>query len=93
MVQREFSTRTIRAVVLEQTNANITNRVAEISVEFTAKEAAARRLMEPNGEPPGSLKGRPRVMPATPPGVRTGDVVKRRLKQRRWQRGPLSDGS
>jgi hypothetical protein len=45
MVHKESSTRTVRAVVLEQTNTAIANRVADISMEFTAKEAAAKRLM------------------------------------------------
>jgi hypothetical protein len=39
------SMRAVRTVVLEQTNAAIANRVAEISAEFAAKEAAARELM------------------------------------------------
>jgi hypothetical protein len=42
---RESSTRVVRTVVLEQTNAAIANRAAKISVEFATKEAAAKRLM------------------------------------------------
>jgi hypothetical protein len=42
---RESSTRVMRAVVLKQTNAAITKRVAKISLEFSAKEAATKRLM------------------------------------------------
>jgi hypothetical protein len=43
---RESSMRVVRAIVLEQTNAAITNHVGKISVEFTAaKESAAKRLM------------------------------------------------
>jgi hypothetical protein len=37
--------RVVRAVVLEQTNTAIANRIAEISVEFAAKEVATKRLM------------------------------------------------
>jgi hypothetical protein len=42
---REASTREVQAITLEQTNAAITSRVGEISVEFTAKEVAAKKLM------------------------------------------------
>jgi hypothetical protein len=35
----------VHAIILEQTNTAIANRVAEISVEFTSKEAAAKNLM------------------------------------------------
>jgi hypothetical protein len=35
----------VRAITLEQTNAAITSRAAEISVEFAAKEAATKKLM------------------------------------------------
>jgi hypothetical protein len=42
---RESSTRTVHAVILEQTNTAIANHAAKISVEFTDKEAAAKRLM------------------------------------------------
>jgi hypothetical protein len=45
MAHRESSTRAVRAVVLEQTNAAIADCVAEILVEFAAKEAASKRLM------------------------------------------------
>jgi hypothetical protein len=44
-VHREPSTRAVRVVTLEQTNAAIANRAAEISVEFAAKEAAAKMLI------------------------------------------------
>jgi hypothetical protein len=44
MTHRESSTRAVCAVILEQTNAAIANRIAKISVEFTAKEATAKRL-------------------------------------------------
>jgi hypothetical protein len=44
-VHRESSTRVVRAVVLEQTNVTIADHFTEISVEFAAKEAAAKRLM------------------------------------------------
>jgi hypothetical protein len=37
--------RVVHALTLEQMNAAITNRAAEISVEFAAKEAAAKRLI------------------------------------------------
>jgi hypothetical protein len=42
---RESSTRAVRAITLDQTNTAITRRVAEISVEFTAKESATKRQM------------------------------------------------
>jgi hypothetical protein len=42
---REASTREVHAITLEQTNATITSRVGEISVEFAAKEVAAKKLM------------------------------------------------
>jgi hypothetical protein len=42
---RESSMRAVRAIVLEQTNVAIVNRIAEISVEFAAKETSAKRLM------------------------------------------------
>jgi hypothetical protein len=45
MVHRETSTRVVRAITLEHTNAAIASHAAEISVEFTAKEAAAKKLM------------------------------------------------
>jgi hypothetical protein len=35
----------VHTVTLEQTNAAIANRAAEISMEFAAKEAAAKRLI------------------------------------------------
>jgi hypothetical protein len=41
----ESSMRAVGAVILEQTNAAIVNRVVKISMEFAAKEAAAKRLM------------------------------------------------
>jgi hypothetical protein len=42
---REASTRAVHAITLEQKNTAIANRVAELSVEFAAKEAAAKKLM------------------------------------------------
>jgi hypothetical protein len=42
------------AVVLEQTNVVIGNRVAEISVEFVKKEAADKKLMAAERRPKGS---------------------------------------
>jgi hypothetical protein len=42
---RETSTRVVCAITLEQTNATIASRAAEISVEFAAKEAATKKLM------------------------------------------------
>jgi hypothetical protein len=45
MAHTESSTRAVCTVVLEQTNAAIANRAAKISVEFAAKEVAAKRLM------------------------------------------------
>jgi hypothetical protein len=45
MVHRETSTREVRAITLELTNAAIASCAAEISVEFAAKEAAAKNLM------------------------------------------------
>jgi hypothetical protein len=42
---KETSTRAICAITLEQTNASIASRATEISVEFAAKEAAAKKLM------------------------------------------------
>jgi hypothetical protein len=44
-MHRESSMRAVCAVVLEQTNATIANRIAEISMEFATKEVAAKRLM------------------------------------------------
>jgi hypothetical protein len=45
LAHRESTRREVREVVLEKTNAAIANRVAEISVEFAAKETAAKKLM------------------------------------------------
>jgi hypothetical protein len=45
MAHRESSTRAVCAVVLEQKNTAITNRVTKISVEFAANDAAAKRLI------------------------------------------------
>jgi hypothetical protein len=45
---RESSTRAVCTVVLEQTNVAIVNRVTKISVEFAAKETAAKRLVTPH---------------------------------------------
>jgi hypothetical protein len=42
---RETSTKALRAITLEQTNAAIASRAAEISMEFAAKEAATKKLM------------------------------------------------
>jgi hypothetical protein len=42
---RETSMRAVHAITLEQTNAAIASRATEISVEFAAKEAAAKKLM------------------------------------------------
>jgi hypothetical protein len=39
------STRAVHTITLKQTNAVIASRVAKISVEFAAKEAAAKKLM------------------------------------------------
>jgi hypothetical protein len=44
-MHRETSTRTVRAITLEQTNTAIASRAAEISVEFAAKKVAAKKLM------------------------------------------------
>jgi hypothetical protein len=41
----ESSMRAVRAVILEQTNTAIADHAAEISVEFAAKQAAAKILM------------------------------------------------
>jgi hypothetical protein len=43
---RESSMRALRAITLEQTKAAITDCAAEISMEFTAKEAATKKLIE-----------------------------------------------
>jgi hypothetical protein len=43
-VHMESFMRVVCVVVVEQTNVAIANRVAEISVEFAAKEAATKRL-------------------------------------------------
>jgi hypothetical protein len=45
MAHMEASTRAVHTITLEQTNAAIASRVAKISVEFAAKEAAAKKLM------------------------------------------------
>jgi hypothetical protein len=37
--------RAVRAITLEQMNVAIASHAAEISVEFAAKEAAAKKLM------------------------------------------------
>jgi hypothetical protein len=44
-MQRESSTRAVRSITLDQKNAAIAGRTTEISVEFAAKEAVAKRLM------------------------------------------------
>jgi hypothetical protein len=41
----ESNTRSVRAIVLVQTNAFIASHVANNSVEFAKKEAASKRLM------------------------------------------------
>jgi hypothetical protein len=41
----ESSTKAVRTITLEQTNAAIADRTAEILVEFAAKEAATKRLI------------------------------------------------
>jgi hypothetical protein len=45
MVHRETSMRALHAITLKQTNASIASHAAQISVEFAAKEAAAKKLM------------------------------------------------
>jgi hypothetical protein len=45
MAHRETATRKVRAITLELTNAAIASCAAEISVEFAAKEEAAKNLM------------------------------------------------
>jgi hypothetical protein len=46
----------VRTIVLEQTNSTITIRVTDISVEFAAKEAAAKRLMAAERRAPRELE-------------------------------------
>jgi hypothetical protein len=41
----ESSTRAVRTITLKQMNDAIASRAAKISMEFTAKEAAAKKLM------------------------------------------------
>jgi hypothetical protein len=41
----ESTIRAVLVIILEQTNAAIANRIAEISVGFTKKEAANKKLM------------------------------------------------
>jgi hypothetical protein len=45
MAHREFSTRALHAITLERTKAAIADRTAKISVEFTAKEAATKKII------------------------------------------------
>jgi hypothetical protein len=45
MAHKEASMRAVRAITLEQTNVAIASRTTKISVEFVAKEAAAKKLM------------------------------------------------
>jgi hypothetical protein len=42
MAHKYTSTREVRVITLEQTNAAIANRATKISVEFAGKEAAAK---------------------------------------------------
>jgi hypothetical protein len=50
------------------TRAAIANRVADILVEFAAKEAAAKKIMVAERRAARELKRRRNTTPATPPG-------------------------
>jgi hypothetical protein len=86
-VHREASTRAVHAITLKLTIAAIASHVAEISVEFSAKEAVTKKLMAVERKPPGSSKRRWCATQATPPGRHTGDSVERRPKWHQRQRG------
>jgi hypothetical protein len=45
LVHREWTRRAVRAIILEHTNPAVANRVADISMEFVAKEAVTKKLM------------------------------------------------
>jgi hypothetical protein len=45
MAHREASARVVHAITLDQTNTAIASRIAKVSVEFVAKEAAAKKQM------------------------------------------------
>jgi hypothetical protein len=81
---RESSIRAVRAVILEPTNATIANRVAKISVEFAAKEAAAKRLMAAEQRAARELEEKA----TCDDGYPAWQEVERRPK-RRWRRRGL----
>jgi hypothetical protein len=63
------------------TRAAIINHVADISVEFATKEAAAKKIMVAERRAARELKRRRHTTPVTPPGKPSGDIVKRRPKR------------
>jgi hypothetical protein len=90
MAHRESSTRAVLAIVIEQTNAAITNRVAEISVEFSAKEAAAKKLMAAERQAARELEEKAACDAGYP--ARTGErMPKRRRRQRGLRRCRLKE--
>jgi hypothetical protein len=84
---RESSTRAVHAITLEQTNAAIADHAAEISVEFAANEAAAKRLIAAERRATREPEEKVACDAGYPPGMRTGDGIERRPKRRRRRRG------
>jgi hypothetical protein len=74
---RESTTWAVCAIVLEQTNVAITNRVAKISVEFAKKDAAGKKLMAAEQWATRELKEK---SAHNPPGKHTGEGLGRRSK-------------
>jgi hypothetical protein len=83
-VHRESTTRAMHAVVLAKTNAAITKLIADISMEFATKEAAAKMFMMAERRAVRELKEK-MVCNASYPTWQ----AYRRQKQQRRQRGLL----
>jgi hypothetical protein len=81
---RESTTWAVCAIVLEQTNVAITNRVAKNLVEFAKKDAAGKKLMATEQRATRELKEK---SAHNPPGKHTGEGLGRRPKQQRQRIG------